>query len=247
MPGASRKSAARELNPTLDDERRAHRALGGVSRVRILELLRAEGGGLDAREVAERVGLHPNTVRVHLDLLVRSGLITREPEPRSTPGRPRILYRAGAEPPGLERSGYKLLAEVLAGYLAGSSSDPTADAERAGRAWGAFLADQSEPLAKLSPNDMIERVMAMLGDLGFRPELDPRDRSGRRILLRHCPFHDVAERHPEIVCSVHLGLMRGALQELGANVQTESLEPFVEPSLCIANLSVDRTKGKKAS
>jgi len=46
----------------------------------------------------------------------------------------------------------------------------------------------------------------------------------------------VAEEHREIVCGVHLGLMRGVLAEQSAPVAAERLEPFVEPNLCIAHL-----------
>jgi hypothetical protein len=40
----------------------------------------------------------------------------------------------------------------------------------------------------------------------------------------------------EVVCGVHLGLMRGILRELGAPFDAISLEPFVEPALCLAHL-----------
>lgn len=220
---------------SLHTETQTHKALGGVSRVRILELLRAAPGGLDAREVADRIGLHPNTVRVHLDLLIKAGLASREAEPRSEPGRPRILYRATAEA-AEESAGYRLLAEVLAGYLAGSSADPTADAERAGRAWGAYLTERPAPFERLSDEEMLSRVERMLADLGFRPELAANTR-GWRILLHRCPFREVAERHRQVVCSVHLGLIRGALSELGAPLEASGLDPFVEPSLCVAHVS----------
>ncbi|GIV00644.1 MAG: hypothetical protein KatS3mg014_2259 [Actinomycetota bacterium] len=45
----------------------------------------------------------------------------------------------------------------------------------------------------------------------------------------------MAEEHPEIVCSVHLGLLEGALEALGVRAATE-LRPFLEPELCVARL-----------
>lgn len=218
-----------------DTETSIHKALGGVSRVRILEMLRASPEGLDAREVADRVGLHVNTVRVHLDHLARAGLVTGEAEPRSEPGRPRILYRATAEA-SEGSSGYRLLAEVLAGHLAGSSADPAAEAEGAGRAWGAYLTRPPAPFEQLTVDEALSRVARMLADLGFRPETAEGD-GGWEILLHRCPFQDVAERHPDVVCAVHLGLMRGALTELGAPLEARALDPFVEPSLCVAHLA----------
>ena len=54
--------------------------------------------------------------------------------------------------------------------------------------------------------------------------------------MHRCPFRDLAEQHGDVVCSVHLGLIRGALAEIGAPVTATRLEPFVEPSLCRARL-----------
>ena len=53
--------------------------------------------------------------------------------------------------------------------------------------------------------------------------------------MHRCPFRDLAEEHGDVVCSVHLGLIRGALA-VGAPVTATRLEPFVEPSLCRARL-----------
>ena len=42
----------------------------------------------------------------------------------------------------------------------------------------------------------------------------------------------MAAAHPEIVCAIHLGLMRGVLEAAGETGVAVSLEPFVEPTLC---------------
>lgn len=57
-----------------------------------------EAGPLDADELAERVGLHRNTVRAHLGMLERAGLLKRETERSGRPGRPRVRYHATPEP-----------------------------------------------------------------------------------------------------------------------------------------------------
>ena len=68
----------------------------GRSRADVLDMLRAADGPLGVREVAQRMGLHPNTARFHLEALTEAGLAVRETEDRETPGRPRIGYRAAA-------------------------------------------------------------------------------------------------------------------------------------------------------
>jgi len=51
----------------------------------------------------------------------------------------------------------------------------------------------------------------------------------------------VASKHTDTVCAIHLGLMHGALDELGAPVRATSLEPFVTPQLCVAHLQTTRS------
>src|ERR1035437_8258901 len=96
----------------------------GQSRARVLELLRAAGSPLGVQEIADRTGLHPNTVRFHLDGLVEAGLATRQPPAREAPGRPSMTYQAaeGGGPGGGGR--YQLLAEMLTSLIAGTMPEP---------------------------------------------------------------------------------------------------------------------------
>lgn len=211
----------------------AHRALAEVSRVRILEELRRAGRPLVTVELAERVGLHHNTVRAHLEVLQEAGLVTAEPEKRVAPGRPRIVYRPVPEADD-ERTGYRLLAGILTSYLA-ASPNPGLAAEEAGRAWGRYLVERPQPFQRVDSGDAIARVSRLLEELGFAPE--PVVEEGEdRILLHRCPFRDLAVRHPEVTCAVHLGLIEGALAELGVRLAATRIDPFVEPSLCVAHL-----------
>lgn len=54
--------------------------------------------------------------------------------------------------------------------------------------------------------------------------------------MRRCPFHDLAETSPEVVCAVHRGLISGALAELGQQLVVKELEIFPRPDVCIARL-----------
>jgi predicted ArsR family transcriptional regulator len=211
----------------------AHRALSDASRVAIIEELR-RAGPLDVAQLAERVGLHHNTIRSHLEVLLKAGLIGGETEKRDGPGRPRVVYRPAAGAPPEEESGFRLLAHILASYLSGASPDPEAAAVEAGRAWGGYLVDRPAPFARVSPDSALERTTRLFQRLGFEPELVDGGPE-RRILLHRCPFRDLAVTHPEITCSVHLGLIRGALAEMGAPVDGTKLDRFVEPSLCVAH------------
>jgi predicted ArsR family transcriptional regulator len=92
----------------VDDE--LLRALGSRSRARVLAELRAADGPLDAQELGHRLGLHPNTVRSHLDLLEDAGLVTSESAPPHGRGRPRIRFHAVEK---AAAAGPRLLADLL--------------------------------------------------------------------------------------------------------------------------------------
>jgi predicted ArsR family transcriptional regulator len=218
----------------MNADTKRHRVLADGSRVRILSLLRAAGRPMDTRELAAETGLHATTVRAHLELLVDAGFATAAPETRLTPGRPRMLYQAREDTPVTqEPGGYRLLAEILASHLAGTSYDPTARALEAGEAWGEYLVKRPPPHLRASASQARDEVLALLDRLGFDPEVAE---DGRQIRLRRCPFLDVARTNQEVVCSVHLGLMRGALTALRAPITADSLEPFAQPSVCLAHL-----------
>lgn len=213
-----------------------YRALGDPSRARIIEELRVAAEPPDATELSERVGLHANTVRSHLRVLVEAGLVTARAQRLPGPGRPRLVFVAvpEGEPPTPEPAGYRLLAEILASYLAASGEDSSARAEEAGRAWGHYLVDR-RPRSLPEEGGELEPVMSLLDEFGFEPRLEPADH-GHTVLMQHCPFGEVADSYRRIVCSVHLGLIQGALSGLGGNLEADELKPFVKPGVCMAHL-----------
>jgi predicted ArsR family transcriptional regulator len=207
----------------------------GESRSRVLEVLQGSQEPLGVGKIARRVGLHPNTVRFHLDALVESGLATRTVEEREQPGRPRGLYLARSRGARSEQRSYRLLAEILASYVAAQAPQPAEAATRAGRAWGRYLTERPPPFRRIDTDTATRRLVRTLDEIGFAPEAVTADQDPQ-IRLHHCPFRETALEHPEVVCSIHLGLMQGLLDELGAPIDTERLEPFVEPDLCVAHL-----------
>ncbi|HET8743665.1 MAG TPA: helix-turn-helix domain-containing protein [Gaiella sp.] len=216
-----------------DQALRRHRALADPSRARILTEL-TDAGRLDARELAGRVGLHVNTVRVHLGVLVEGGLVESETVRSQSRGRPRIAYRPTAEAGDEGGRRYRLLAEILTALVA-RFGPGAAELEEVGEAWGRYFVE-APPSARLSDDEAVAKVVRLLAEVGFEPRL-ARDRRGRKILMRPCPFLELARSHQEVVCPIHLGLVRGALAELGAATRATTLEPFVRPELCVARLA----------
>ena len=210
----------------------------GESRSRVLAALQAASHPVGVEEVAEKVGLHPNTARFHLDGLLQQGLAQRAREERSAPGRPRTLYTATPDGARTGRRSYRLLAEILTGYLAAHSRRPAAAAQEAGQAWGRMLVPQRRRRGRTAPATAVRDLLTTLDEIGFAPE-PAGTGTERRILLHHCPFREAAEQRQDVVCAVHLGLMQGALEQMNAPLAATSLDPFVEPNLCVAHLSAD--------
>jgi len=216
-----------------------HKVLASSSRVAVLQFLRSRPQPLGVTEVAEHLGLHQNTVRSHLDILVDAGYVIRRSEAPSGPGRPRVVYEATAAPDH-ERN-YKLLAEVLAQHIVATSENPGEAAVNAGRRWAGSAGQQQAGVAVTRPAGLpiseeaaIGEVVRMLGDTGFAPEVSA---DGTYINLHRCPFRELAMSHPDVVCGAHLGVIQGALAELGTMVSATGLLPFVTPGLCVTTLS----------
>ena len=209
--------------------------------------------------LSAKIGQHPNTIREHLDGLRDARLVVRTRAAAEGRGRPAWLYSAAPEA-GSE-SGvreYAALASVLAAHIARTSSHPGTDAIEAGRMWGRDLVRQSRrgkgaqdeagitdgssseapPAVAAAPSAVAARreLVAMLDELGFAPTADAR---AAVIKLHRCPMLEAAHQQPEVVCGVHLGIVRGALKELGLGpdrTENTALQPFSEPGACRLDL-----------
>jgi predicted ArsR family transcriptional regulator len=209
-----------------------HRALADERRAALLEALRQAPDGLDVHELAAGASIHANTARWHLGVLADAGLVESQPGPSGAPGRPRTVYRATAEATGGGRDEYRLLATMLTGSLS-TLEDGPARAADAGAAWGRYLVRSPLPLARVPDEQAKAEVVALLDEQGFATDAD-----GDAVNLRRCPFPELAESHPEIVCNAHRGLIDGAFEELGSDLRVEQLDVFVRPDLCVARLGV---------
>ena len=212
----------------------------------VLQLLRDLGRPVGVAEVAALLGVHVNTARFHLENLVENGQVERVDAEHTGPGRPPRMF---APVPGMDPAGprqYQVLAAVLVAGLA-AGPDPGRRAHQAGRAWGRELAASShtgpEDGSGAPPDttDSVEHLVHLLGRLGFAPEAESSPSGLPAIALRHCPFLELASASSDVVCPVHLGLMRGALESWRSPVTVDRLDPFVRPDLCMARLSPAET------
>lgn len=203
-----------------------------TSRAAVLALLQGQPGAVRLETLVRASGLHPNTVREHLDGLLRRGLVTREQAPAHGRGRPAWLYTACGRDVASAPE-YAGLASALAATIVRTSADPAAEAERAGHDWGRQLAAQRAVRPCTDDAEARRAVVDLLADLGFDPTSDAQCHV---VHLHTCPLLDAAQQHPEVVCAVHLGLAKGALHEYGSDPGRTTLEPFSEPGACTLSM-----------
>lgn len=224
---------------------RSQRLPRNQQRDRVLRLVGAAEGAVDAAELAERMNLHVTTVRFHLDALCEDGAVARTRIKRDGVGRPRTGYIAVRE-----RLDYRSLAEILAMELGDTAAERRERAERAGRRWAERILASNAPTVPARPNgtapvtgidDCADQIAGIFERMGFGPELTVATDSadGRRecvIRLHACPVRELAQSHPEVSCAMHLGLLRGLLTGNNVAGGGAALEPFAEPEMCVARL-----------
>lgn len=191
------------------------KALGDNTRYAIyLELARSALPRATA-EVAEVLGLHPNTVRPHLERMREVGLLDIEIDSRGTVGRPQHRYQLAPDAPslGLEPPPYPLLAGLLAN-VAAACGPAVDDVAEVGRHHGRHA---HAARAQTPGRRCVDTVMAEMAEMGFDP-VGTRDGATTTIVFAACPFRDLAEAFPDLVCELHRGMMEGMAEAGGAEV-----------------------------
>jgi predicted ArsR family transcriptional regulator len=152
-----------------------------------------------------------------------------ETHQRGTVGRPQHLYSLSDDAPalGLGPRSYHLLSELLAG-LAARLARPD-DAVEIGREWGRKVATLEPPLP--GRRDPIDVVCAAFERLGFDPFADD-----DRVAFAHCPFRELAEAHPDLICSLHRGLTEGVLEAADGSASLAAFHPLHAAEPCTAVL-----------
>jgi len=201
-----------------------------ASRIVLLEALRQSTDAMTVQQLADMVTLHPNSVRFHLARLALAGLVCEAQASPTGPGRPRLVYTA-IDPQVPNPSGHQLLAEALSVHLGQSLPSPRDVATEAGEEQGRRMVSHGPAQPPATEEGGKQAVTALMRDNGFEPQWDA---DGQRLWLRTCPFRPVSDHQPTVACSVHLGLMRGTLDALGAPLEVVSLDAAPAPHPCLA-------------
>ncbi len=189
------------------------KTLGDNTRYAIyLELARANKP-LTTAEIADTIDLHPNTVRPHLERMRDAGLVDVEVGGRGEIGRPQHRYSLAADAPslGLEPPVMPVLARMVLSMAERLGASPD-DARAVGDGEGASRAERFRD----APSSL-EAIVSELDILGFDPVVSPDadDPDAAVIAFANCPFGDLAVAHPDLVCSLHHGLIAGFVRRMG--------------------------------
>jgi predicted ArsR family transcriptional regulator len=195
-------------------------ALGDPTRRRAYDHVCEQGRPVGREELASALGIGRTLAAYHLDRLAAEGLLSVSYERRSGrsgpgAGRPAKLYTrsqrelAVSIPP----RDYGLAARLLAHAAAHDQDGATRRALRdAADSLGREIAAEAPDPPDLAP---------LLRARGYEPFLD----DDGVMRLRNCPFHAVAQSHPEVVCDMNLSLLGGLLAGLDADDVEAALEP----------------------
>ncbi|ARD42178.1 helix-turn-helix transcriptional regulator [Actinomyces gaoshouyii] len=183
-----------------------------VARRRVLELVEASTAPLTAAELADRLELHHNTVREHLDALVEAGFVTASTRPTGRRGRPALLYTAVSPDPMIVIDSYLTLLDAIVETF-GTGPEAQSIALRVGRRW-AEMSPAPAGNESLPPGASVsDRLAALLPDLalmGFAPQIE-----GEKVVLKACPLVTRSRAPHPLVCVMHEGFLNAVARRQG--------------------------------
>ncbi|NNN15418.1 MAG: ArsR family transcriptional regulator [Acidimicrobiaceae bacterium] len=185
---------------------------GIPNRKRVLEAILGSESRLSVADLVEKLDLHHNAIRHHLANLLDAGLITEELEQRITRGRPRYLY--AVTPSARKRSGSAC--ERVVAMLA-EAVEKGVHPEQVGIEVGMSLVDQAG-FGQGDRQRIVKLVRSEMRDWG----LDFNSTwAGQSCVVRvgECPLRPLIPSSRGLVCSLHLGVIRGAVAKAGMVVE----------------------------
>jgi predicted ArsR family transcriptional regulator len=210
--------------------------LAEPTRRRIYDVVRRSDAPMTREGVAAAVGITQRLAAFHLDRLAEAGLVAVDyarPPGRSGPGAGRPAKRYTPAPVELELAlpprQYNWVARILAAAIATRPKDADASAIELARAEGHRAGALRRPRRKPRGHAAIEAAQQTLSHLGYEPVED----DDQCVRLRNCPFHDVVDVAPGLVCSLNEQLVAGVLEGLGVDDRCAARLDGAPPDCCV--------------
>jgi predicted ArsR family transcriptional regulator len=227
----------------MDEGLAAISALSEPTRRALYEHIAAAGEWVSRDQAADAVGVERGTAAHHLDRLAADGLLEVDFQRRSGrqgpgAGRPAKLYRRAQKEfdVALPPRDYALAGRMLADAVERSRTmdvDLDSALDEVATDEGRRLGDEIDGrLSKSSARKEEGRrrvVMDALEAHGFEPHVE-----GGMVVLRNCPFHQLARAHTDLICGLNLRMMATAIDDLPNVGLAACLEP--EEGQCCVKL-----------
>lgn len=208
--------------------------LAEPTRRRVYDVARAHDEPVTREAVADEVGISQRLAAFHLDRLAESGLLLVDyarPAGRRGPGAGRPAKRYRVAPVQVEVTipprRYNVVARILAAAVADAPHHAGEAARDAaydeGRRIGSSVAGRRRRPATA--------VADALGELGFDPQAAE---SPTRLRLRNCPFHEIVDVAPQLVCGLNQRLVSGVLEGLAVADRCSAEGDGVPPDCCVS-------------
>jgi predicted ArsR family transcriptional regulator len=192
-------------------------ALSQPTRARLFALLSELKRPAGTVELAERLELHPNGVRAHLERLAQQGLVERA-RVRTSRGRPPDAWTIApaARPGGRAPHAYQDLGRWLARALRAGGG------QRGIEATGRQIGRELAPKDPAGDPDALETALTALG---FQPSVERREGDRLSVCLGNCPYRDAVRENQPAVCALHKGITRGLLDVLEPQAKLTAFVP----------------------
>ncbi len=203
-----------------------------VSRDNILTIIR-QNNGVNVDSLAREMQLAPATVRRHLDILERDGLVDHS-EVRKPTGRPQYSFHLTEKGHDSVPKDYSRLLNELVSEI---KSIPAADL--ASRSGDEVLRDSFTRIGEKRAAEYrrgrspVEAVRAAFEEGGYDPVVETDD-NGLKIRVTNCPYRR-ASIDDEIICTVDRSMVTNLL---GSEIE-HSVEMSPEENECIYILGVE--------
>jgi predicted ArsR family transcriptional regulator len=181
-------------------------ALADPIRRALYHFVAHQPGAVSRDQAAAGLEIPRHTAKFHLDKLVDEGLLVPEFKRlsgRTGPGagRPAKLYRRVRKEVNvtLPRRRYDLAGHVLADTLERIQAGTPLDAaiEQAAENAAAIVLDSRPP----TESSDVDRITGVLARLGYEPR--PEGRAGEGVQLSNCPFQQLSDDHPGVICPMN--------------------------------------------
>ena len=211
-------------------------ALAGLSAAQhaLLDEISRHPRPVTVADVAAAMGLHQNSVRDSLAVLVDAQLVARTRLPAVGRGRPSWAYESVAptQAAALSRE-FADVCDAVAEHLATTDPDPEGAAHDIGVRWGRRMMDLLAAGPQAPADDLVDahagRIRLLMSSLGYQARAD----EPTRITLHQCPLRTEGAVPVPLVCQMHRGMLDEMLQTMSGGAVVGTLTPFAGADYCM--------------